>query len=820
MKVVVCENCGAKYQLDDGDDINAFECSSCTGSLKELENFPNEGSASNQNFEEVSNSVLVYCKNCGMKYQIESDDDINDFECTSCEGPLDYVSNLNEQETTAYADSTDSSSDDLLYASYDSQDPTYSDDDEIIPIHADPDYNEEEYEIIPIHAEKTLEERANQEEFVPINEETLSYGTDESELDEIIPIHADSSVDEIIPIHADSSVDEIVPIHAESGVDEIVPIHAESGVDEIVPIHAEEDYGIVPIHEGSNDEYDEDYMSETQIPDIDSLESSPIYYEEDHYFAADYDDSDEEYEIIPIHAEKRYRETSRDISSGFAFKPVTNYSSQYDESYGIVPENDDENEEIYDAFENGPLETHAQVYDAFENEPLETHAKAGHLDNEGRLIVSEVEYPEEELEIDVIETESPKRAKAGRLDSEGRLIVEQTDDEEEIEDDQTTLTNLVEVVDIPDDEKPKSPISLARQALSEEDERLFSRAQNEMVFDSKEEYEAYKIARLKYYNALLNILKEEYMQSIDKELAGKSSIKGLFKREDKKESKKDSDDSSALVSKETVEMMKSQTPKYEPKKTFADIYILAGLFILVVSALYYYFVNRWIYILIAVAIGVIILVYGMVKKYMFNSYLARGRIIRERLLALPNDFYVFYAVQPPQSKDIINHVVVGPTGVFTILSKRFDSKEFKNKTKSDNETGKMVNDSASIQNYMDKKNTLELQTDYDDNQSRFQFGNEEIHFVDNSQIKRKALELNEDLAIFLDKKGFSGIYIEPLIGFVNDDLAILNVILTNEDLFIDELFNKMIRGQRRLDEITIARIAKLLSYYSADCSVY
>jgi hypothetical protein len=164
-------------------------------------------------------------------------------------------------------------------------------------------------------------------------------------------------------------------------------------------------------------------------------------------------------------------------------------------------------------------------------------------------------------------------------------------------------------------------------------------------------------------------------------------------------------------------------------------------------------------------------------------------------------------------------VVVGPTGVYTILSKRYDSKDYKNKVKSDNETDTMVNDSASIQNYMDKKNTLELQTDYKDNQTRFEFGNEEIHFVNNSQIKRKALELNEDLAIFLDNKGFSGIYIEPLIGFVNDDLAILNVILTNEDLFIDELFNRMIRGQRRIDELTVAKIARLLSYYSADCSV-
>ena len=42
MKIVVCENCGAKYQLNDDDDIDAFECSSCTGKLRELETIVDE----------------------------------------------------------------------------------------------------------------------------------------------------------------------------------------------------------------------------------------------------------------------------------------------------------------------------------------------------------------------------------------------------------------------------------------------------------------------------------------------------------------------------------------------------------------------------------------------------------------------------------------------------------------------------------------------------------------------------------------------------------------------------------------------------------
>ena len=621
MKVVVCQNCGEKYQLDDEDDINAFECSVCSGNLEELDGFSNDEEKVSSDYDSQNNSglVLVYCTSCGLKYQLSESDNINEFECNSCGGSLDYISNM----VSASTETTDSTN-----------------------------FTQN-----------------------PLTETPL----------------ADDEIDEIIPIHAEANFVED-SLYSGSDVDEIIPIHAE--------LNAQD--------EGYSDE---DYYYETEIlPD--TLES----YEEEEMvsYGSIYDSTlGDVDEIIPIHAERRHMETSRDIASGFAYRD---------------------------------------------------------------------EYEEE-------------------LESEE--------------------TRLVEITDIPEDEMPESPVSLARQELSEEDQKLFARVQNEMVFDSPEEYEAFKLARYKYYTALSDILKDEYIRSMDKEFYKGSSVKRLIKKgeESVKRGNLTASQEDALVTPETVELMKAQNRAYEPKKTNADLYMLIGAFILVVSAAYYYFISQIWYVLIAVAIGVLILSYGIYKRYAFNSYIARGRIIRERLLALPNDFYVFYAVQPPQSKDIINHVVVGPTGVYTILSKRYDSKDYKNKVKSDNETDTMVNDSASIQNYMDKKNTLELQTDYKDNQTRFEFGNEEIHFVNNSQIKRKALELNEDLAIFLDNKGFSGIYIEPLIGFVNDDLAILNVILTNEDLFIDELFNRMIRGQRRIDELTVAKIARLLSYYSADCSV-
>ena len=631
MKIVVCKNCGAKYQLDDADDINAFECSDCSGDLEELESFSNseEQVSSYYNSQDSSDFFLVYCTNCGLKYQLSENDNINEFECNSCGGSLDYVYNM------------DSTSQDSASIFIDN----------------------------------------------PLTENPLIR----NEIDEIIPIHAD-------PYFADSDVDEIIPIHAEANF-------ADSDVDEIIPIHAE-------INAQDETYYDDEYSYDDEYLVAEAYESDDDMISYGSIYDSSLGDTDE---IIPIHAEKRYMETSRDLDTGFAYNA-------------------------------------GEVY-------------------------------EEELE-----------------------------DEEQ---------RLVEITDIPEDELPESPVSLTRQELSEEDQKLFARVQNEMVFDSPEEYEAFKLARYKYYVALTDSLKDDFMRDLDKEYYKNSSVKRLIKRgeESVKRSNIKASEEDALINQETVELMKSQNRAYEPKKTYADVYILIGAFVLVVSAAYYYFISRIWYALIGVALGVLILSYGIYKRYAFNNYIARGRIIRERLLALPNDFYVFYAVQPPQSKDIINHVVVGPTGVFTILSKRYDPKDYKNKVKSDSETDAMLNDSASIQNYMDKKHTLELQTDSKDTQTRFEFGNEEIHFVNNSQIKRKALELNEDLAIFLDSKGFSGIYIEPLIGFVNDDLAILNVILTNEDLFIDELFNKMIRGQKRIDELTVAKIARLLSYYSADCSV-
>ena len=398
MKIVVCKNCGAKYQLDDADDINAFECSVCSGDLEELESFSNseEQVSSDYNSQDSSDHFLVYCTNCGLKYQLSENDNINEFECNSCGGSLDYVYNM------------DSTSQDSASIFIDN----------------------------------------------PLTENPLIS----TEIDEIIPIHAD-------PYFTDSDVDEIIPIHAEanftdSDVDEIIPIHAEANAQD--ETYYDDEYS-----------YDDEYLvAEAYESDDDMIPYGSIY-------DSSLGDTDE---IIPIHAEKRYMETSRDLDTGFAYNA-------------------------------------GEVY-------------------------------EEELE-----------------------------DEEQ---------RLVEITDIPEDELPESPVSLTRQELSEEDQKLFARVQNEMVFDSPEEYEAFKLASYKYYTALTDSLKDDFIRDLDKEYYKNSSVKRLIKRgeESVKRSNIKASEEDALINQETVELMKSQNRAYEPKKTYADVYILIGAFVLVVSAAY------------------------------------------------------------------------------------------------------------------------------------------------------------------------------------------------------------------------------------------
>ena len=101
---------------------------------------------------------------------------------------------------------------------------------------------------------------------------------------------------------------------------------------------------------------------------------------------------------------------------------------------------------------------------------------------------------------------------------------------------------------------------------------------------------------------------------------------------------------------------------------------------------------------------------------------------------------------------------------------------------------------------------------------RFRYTTKQAKFSQDDKIKQKALYLGEDLINFLNDNNIRNCFVEPLVGFINDQVVVINTPLTDEDLFIDELLYQIQTGSIKLDQETIDKCAVLINKYSADCS--
>ncbi len=140
MKVVCCKNCGAKYQLDDDDDISAFECSSCAGDLEVVEDYSNDDKTSKSTIltsQKYEDSYIVQCGDCGLKYKINKNDNILDYECDSCGGPLRYLDENMNKEIDEYLEERKNEAPKTYYEETKStKDNTFTNEDTITPIHS------------------------------------------------------------------------------------------------------------------------------------------------------------------------------------------------------------------------------------------------------------------------------------------------------------------------------------------------------------------------------------------------------------------------------------------------------------------------------------------------------------------------------------------------------------------------------------------------------------------------------------------------------------------------------------------------------------
>ena len=644
MKVVACENCGAKYQIDDNEQVDDYECSVCAGNLKSVEEYPSKHSLKNQNhsnlYRDDSDSKIVYCKDCGLKYTLKSNENLKDYECSSCYGDLRYIDEkLNEAIDELPNNNLDKLEENKNHGKEQIGEEKYIND------HEDVIYVEK-----PFYGSNTLNNK--QHEF----ENSNKYQFDS---------HKDKK---------DNNVDK-----------------------------------------KDNDLYKKD------IDEIDNsnIVSNPKYNNPPNF------DSDIIYPMTETNIRKLEKKLRNEIKKDF--------SESISKSYGKTLErNIDINQSLYRG-------------------------------NKNNISINKHKYENE-------------------------------DKNKTIED--KTQNHL---------------------------EEKKSKESEESIFDK------------------------------------------ISKKSTKEEKKKEN--SAAKTSNQKQELIPHPNTK---NTSYHDVYIIAGLTISLIGLLDVLLSERT-YSIIFIVIGIIIFIIGLIKNNSYVSTEKRGRLIREKLLTLPDNFYVLYYVRVPDSNEGINHVVVGSSGIFSIVSQSYNEKEDKNKTKTENENKNLVNKSnlddltlldesenidvtnninidlsnninSDVNKNKDENKNNKNKEDSEDNNnknnntinniitknnikknnqktpSKFKFKEAENKFPHNNKIKQKSIRLSEELIDFLNESGFQNFYVEPLVGFVNNEVAVINMPLTDEDLFIDELLQKIVHGKRQLDDKTTHRVAVLLSQYATECS--
>ena len=309
------------------------------------------------------------------------------------------------------------------------------------------------------------------------------------------------------------------------------------------------------------------------------------------------------------------------------------------------------------------------------------------------------------------------------------------------------------------------------------------------------------------YNIMKNFLKEEFMKGINEtypkieESKSNGSFGGLIDKISIKEPDESAEESN-------ISFIENGGPEFNMPDMDPNTTILAiGAVIFILSVIEILIINSGIGIFTLI-IGVVILIYGFYKTRDVKEVEERTRIIREHLLTLPDDYYVFYNVKTPTSSSSINHLVVGPTGIYALLSQKYNPKL---RLESENENLNMIGSSELDEDKIEEVTTSE-------NKSKFRYTTKQAKFSQDNKIKQKSLSLGEDLINFLNDNNIKNCFVEPLVGFINNEVVVINMPLTDEDLFVEELLNKIETGTIKLDSETIDKCAVLINKYSADCS--
>ena len=316
----------------------------------------------------------------------------------------------------------------------------------------------------------------------------------------------------------------------------------------------------------------------------------------------------------------------------------------------------------------------------------------------------------------------------------------------------------------------------------------------------------FSVPKTNDYNIMKNFLKDEFFKSMNQY---------YYIPEDSKNSSKGFISKISITEPDNGEIRPNETSLKDQEDSGFDInnmtqnetIIIIGVVIFILSVIEILLINSGIGI-VTIFIGVILLCYGLYKTRDVKETEERTRIIREHLLTLSNEYYVFYNVKTPTSNSGINHLVVGPTGIYALLSQKYNPKlRLEAENENLNLIGSSELDEDKIEEFVSSGNTR-----------KFRYTTKQAKFSQDNKIKQKALFLGEDLINFLNDNNIKNCFVEPLVGFINNEVVVINMPLTDEDLFIEELLNKIKTSTIKLDQETIDKCAVLISKYSADCS--
>ena len=434
------------------------------------------------------------------------------------------------------------------------------------------------------------------------------------------------------------------------------------------------------------------------------------------------------------------------------------------------------------------------------------------LDYECDSCGGSLRYLDEELNKELDSYVEERRKEVQQIRQENTTPEVEPDTEEQTEDNTGSLksiTNRLEsffseekMQQIAEDEREEEELKL-------EEELNFKTARTTIPDAVLSKFgKEFAIPKTNDYNILKNFLKDEFFKSMNEyypkttEKPQEKSFGNFFERLTIPEPDNGEGDPT------TGSLLSTGNDDFDIKNMDTNTtLLLVGAVIFVLSIIEILLINSGIGI-IALFIGVIILCYGIYKTRDVKETEKRTRIIREHLLSLPEEFYVFYNVKTPTSNSSINHLVVGPTGIYALLSQKYNPKL---RLESENENLNLIGSSETDEDKIEEISTT-------GNTRRFRYTTKQAKFSQDNKIKQKALGLGEDLINFLNDNNIKNCFVEPLVGFINNEVVVINMPLTDEDLFIEELLHQIQSSTIKLDSETIDKCAVLINNYSADCS--